>query len=405
MPHTSVLLDLTAAFIDLSGNLPFGTFSSDSNFQSDANSMVKYVYRKLGGSVLNVELNNIDVYVALEDSTLEYSSTVNSYHAKSMLADIIGSQTGSLSGSENKLAKFNLALAKRKSQAYSSEIALGGTRTLHSASIDLNKNQQHYDLKVLLSSSSLVTGSQRAEIKEVFHFSPTAAYRFFDTTSAINYLHNQFSFESFTPETIFYLLPIWEDVLRAQMLETSHNIRRSNYSYDITNNVLRIYPIPDKGVKLYFTYYLVNEDPFNDADDPWVRGVTNLSNVPFGAISYSKINSMGRQWIRRFAFALAKEILGQVRSKIGNVPIPNGELILNGSDLIANAREEQTMLREELKAMLEETTYQALMAKEIETAEAIKAQFSKIPLFIYTGTFWPLLFLSTYILAKCLYLD
>jgi len=90
----------------------------------------------------------------------------------------------------------------------------------------------------------LVAAGQRAEIRDIFHFSPTSAYRFFDTTSAINYLHNQFSFESFTPETVFYLLPIWEDVLRATQLKQSHNIRRSHHSFALNDNILKIFPVP-----------------------------------------------------------------------------------------------------------------------------------------------------------------
>src|SRR3990167_5900427 len=259
-------LDLTASFVDLTGGLPFNQFSTDSNFQSDANALVKLVNTKLGGGVLNVELTNLDVYTSFEESALEWNSVVNSYHAKSILADVIGAATGSMSGSENKVARLNLALAKRKAAAYSSEALVGGTKQLHSASIDLVVNKQHYDLKTLMSSSGLVTGSQRAEIKEIFHFSPTAAYRFFDTTSAINYLHNQFSFESFTPETIFYLLPVWEDVLRAMQLEQSHRIRRSNYSYNVVNNVLTLFPVPTIDTTLHFTYYHVIDDPFDSTN-------------------------------------------------------------------------------------------------------------------------------------------
>ena len=54
---------------------------------------------------------------------------------------------------------------------------------------------------------------------EVYHYEPQAAYRFFDTNSALNYLNNEFSFESFTPETVFYVLPVFEDVLSFPWLD------------------------------------------------------------------------------------------------------------------------------------------------------------------------------------------
>jgi hypothetical protein len=380
-------LDLTASFSDVLSPTPFAMYDTDPQFVVDANGMVRLANTKLGGNILQVELVNRDIYACLEQSALEYSGIVNSYQAKSVLADIIGSETGSLDSKENKLARMNLALAKRKAAAYSSEAGVGGTRHLYSASIDLNVGQQIYDLNVLLSASGDVLAGQRAEIKEIFYFSPTATYRFFDTTSAINYLHNQFSFESFTPETVFYLLPIWEDVLRATQLKQSHNIRRSHWSYGLVDNVLKIYPVPTMDTRLHFTFFMngSGNGPYDDTDDPLTNGVSNLSNVPFGNITYSKLNSISHQWIRRFAMACAKETLGQVRSKIQSVPIPNGELMLNGTDLIMQAREDMNALREELKALLESMTYQAMAQQQSEEAENLKRQLSMCPMGIWVG--------------------
>jgi hypothetical protein len=377
-------LDLTASFSHVTTPTPFGIYDSDTSFQSDANGMVRFVYAKLGGNVLNVEIRNKDVYAAFEEASLEYSAMINSYHAKSVLADLIASETGSLDGNQNKIPQMSLALQKKRAAAYSSEVQVGGTRTLYSSSIDLTIGVQNYNLNALLSSSGVETGSIHVEIKDIFHFSPTAAYRFFDTTSAVNYLHNQFSFESFTPETVFYLLPVWEDVLRAQQLELSHRVRRSNYSYNVIDNQLKIFPVPTTDATLHFTYYR-NDQPAFDPNDPITNGVSNLSNVPFGNISYSKTNSLGKQWIRKMALALAKEILGQIRGKSSEIPIPNGALTLNGGELIAQAREEQGALREELKALLEATTYQALAAGLTEEAENLQKQLSKVPLPIFIG--------------------
>lgn len=382
-----ITLDVTASFADVVQPTPFGIYDADTDFQAEANGMVKLVNGKLGGNILQVELINKDVYGCLEQAALEYSAMVNSYHAKSILADVLGAQTGSGEGAENKYARLSLALAKRRADTYSSEALVGGTRPLFSSSIDLIVGQQNYDLNDLLSGSGAIVSGEAAEIREIFHFSPTAAYRFFDTTSAINYLHNQFSFESFTPETIFYLLPIWEDVLRAQQLEQSHRIRRSNYSYNLVNNTLRIYPVPTRDIKLHFTYFKQGggDDPFSSSEDPLVDGISNLSNVPFGNIDFDSINSMGKQWIRRFALALSKEVLGQVRGKVSTVPIPNGDLTLNGPQLIQEAREEMFMLKDELRALLDSMTYDTLAKQEAEQAESLMRQLARVPLGIYVG--------------------
>jgi len=383
----NITLDLTASFANVNTPTPFGIYDSVTSFQQTADGMVRLVYATFGGHVLAVEMTNKDVYSSLEQALLEYSAIVNSYHAKSVLANVLGGSTGSLSGDQNKLPRMDLALAKRMADGYSSEALVGGSRPLYSSSVDLTAGQQHYDLKVLLSSSGLVIPpTQKAEIREIMHFSPTAAYRFFDTTSAINYLHNQFSFESFTPETVFYLLPIWEDVLRAQQLEQSHRIRRSNYSYNLVNNMLTIFPVPTMNTKLWFTYYLAGSgDSAFDSSDPFTSGISNLSNMPFGNIDFSKINSMGKQWIIRYALAMAKEILGQIRGKVSTVPIPNGDLTLNGPSLIAEAQLEKDNLRNELKGWLEAMTYEKLALEETNQADNLMRQLAKVPLGIYVG--------------------
>lgn len=382
-----ITLDLSASFADVATPTPFGIYDSNTAFQMTADGMVRLVYATFGGNVLSVEMTNKDVYSALEQAVLEYSAIVNSYHAKSVLANVLGGSTGSMTGDQNKLPRLDLALAKRMADGYSSEALVGGTRTLYSASIDVFVGQQHYDLKSIMSASGLVVPpSQRAEIREIFHFSPTAAYRFFDTTSAINYLHNQFSFESFTPETVFYMLPVWEDVLRAQQLEQSNRIRRSNYSYAMVNNVLTLFPVPTIDSRLHFTYFLVGSgDSAFDNSDPFTNGISNLSNMPFGNIDFTKINSMGKQWIIRYALAMAKEILGQIRGKVSTVPIPNGDLTLNGPSLISEAQLEKDNLRNELKSWLDSMTYDKLAEEETNQAENLQRQLAKVPLGIYVG--------------------
>lgn len=110
-----------------------------------------------------------------------------------------------------------------------------------------------------------------------------------------------------------------------------------------------------------------------------------MSNIPFGNIEYSKLNSISKHWIRRFAFALTKEVEGQIRSKMASIPIPNGDLNLNGPELITDARQEQDYLRNELKGLLEEMTYDKLAAKQAEQSAAVEQVLMKVPLGIWIG--------------------
>ena len=204
-----------ATFSNTSTPTPFGFFDSDSQFQTEADNIVTFVKRKLGDDILSVELTKKQVWANFEESFCEYGSILNQYQAKSQLVDFLGMPTGSyLSGSEQKLPRSNLELLTRLAEPYASEAVVGGSYNFISGSIALEKGRQDYDLYTefkdhndnLVVSSSLNPHAPRGKMKiaEVFHFSPQAAYRFFDTTSAINYLNNEFSFESFTPETVFY---------------------------------------------------------------------------------------------------------------------------------------------------------------------------------------------------------
>ena len=105
--------------------------------------------------------------------------------------------------------------------------------------------------------------------------------------------------------------------------------------------------------------------------------------MPFQNLPYDSINSIGKQWIRRFALSLSKETLGQVRSKFGQVPIPGESVTLNGEALLSQGKEEQEALRTELKELLDELTYNAMMTGDAEKVDQVNNIQKKIPLSIF----------------------
>ena len=377
-------------FANTTNPTPFGFFDTDTNFQTEADAMITFVKRKLGDDILSVELTKKQIWACFEESFLQYGSIINEYQAKSQLTDFLGTATGSMSGSEQLYPRETLEFLNRQAEPYAFEAGIGGSYESISGSIQLIKDQQDYDIYDnlkdaggnLLFSSSLNRNNTRMKIQEVFHFNPTAAYRFFDTTSAINYLNNEFSFESFTPETIFYVLPVFEDILRAGQMNVSHRVRRSNYSYKITGTKIRIFPMPTGNQinKKLFIRVSFAPDPLKPAfKDDSIYGVSNLSNVPFGRLNFSKVNSVGRQWTRQYALALATELLGLVRSKFSTVPIPQGDLTLNGGNLVTQGREDKTKLVEQIRTMLESMTYDKFIEINANKAENIQKQLKTIP--------------------------
>ena len=387
-----------ASFESTTNPTSFGIFDSDTSFISDADKINTFVKRRLGDDILSVELTNKMIWSNFEEATLEYGTILNEFQAKVHMLNLLGYSTGS--DVQNQLPRENLEYLGRFAEPYAMEAGLGGSYDTMSGSITIESNRQDYDLYTELKNESgtalFSLGSNadtssdgtlhlktKMKIMEVFHFDPQAAYRFFDTTSAINYLNNEFSFESFTPETIFYVLPVFEDVLRAGQLDMSNRVRRSNYSYKITGTKFRMYPTPTgvlSGKKLWFRvrHY---PDPYNPSyTDNSKYGVSNISNIPFNNVEYTKVNSIGKNWIRQYTLALCKVTLGRVRSKFGSIPVPGASVSLDGSTLVTEGRGDRDKYRTELKEMLEKMTYGSLLEESNKRAEQIQKQLKFIPI-------------------------
>ena len=370
---------------------PFGFFDEDLTFQDDADKIVSFVKRKLGDDILSVELTKKQIWACFEEATLEYGSLVNEYQTKSQLSNLLGISTGS--NIEGKYAHETLDFILRLAEPYAQEAGIGGSYNTLSGSITLKAGRQDYDMYDelkdgdgnLLFSSSLNDPPSRMKIMEVFHFSPQAAYRFFDTTSAINYLNNEFSFESFTPETVFYVLPVFEDVLRGGMMDMSNRVRRSNYSYTTQGTKVRVYPTPTSNSsstpsKLWIRVGF-SANPFDPAyKDSTIEGVSSFANIPYGFLKYETFNSMGRTWIFQYTLGLAKELLGIVRSKFSQIPIPGNNLQLDGAALITQGREDQARNREDMNNLLESLTYEKMVEGDAAKAENLQRILKTVPI-------------------------
>lgn len=355
--------------------------------------MVVFVKRMLGDDVLSVTLTSKQIWACFEQSVLEFGSLVNQYQAISQIQNFLGLPTGSLTGSQQTYPRETLEFLMRQAEPYAMYAGLGGAYNSTSGSISLRPGVQDYNLYTELVNdtsgvplaTSFASGS-RMRIGEIYHFSPSSAFRFFDSTSAINYLNNEFGFESFTPETIFYVLPVFEDILRAGQMDVSQRVRRSNYSYQVVGTMLRIFPAPQLAtqvpLKLWVRVYRV-PDPLNpDIPDRTIFGtVSNISNLPFGIIQYSSVNpGIAHQWIRQYTLALCKEVLGRIRSKFRVIPIPGRDLELDGEKLLTEAREDQDKLKDRFKEILESLTYDKIIEREANKAENMLRQLRLVPM-------------------------
>ena len=213
-------------------------------------------------------------------------------------------------------------------------------------------------------------------------------WRFYGYYGGIGVVGNYSTYGQFADDATFELIPTWQNKMQAMAYEDSIYTRTSHYSYEIKNNKLRIYPIPSGHSPDYFHFnFTIPLDVWENADeyDAGVDGVNNMNTLPLANIPYTNINSIGKQWIRRFALALTKEMLGQVRSKFGTIPIPGESVNLNGDALISQGKEEQDKLREELKTLLSEMEYNDLIKADQELLEATAKIEANVPLGIFVG--------------------
>jgi len=364
---------------------PFGTYDGDSIFQTDAPKVASWCAKRLGYPIIDIELQGENFFAVFEEAVSEYSSQVNQFNIRNNLGSLEGQPTGanyqgsSVQGSElNNIATI--------AESYGNFANVGGRTDIKSGSIDLTKGRQDYDLQAMWGNVS--ESGERIDITRVFHETSPAIQRFFDPYSVSGQgtlnLVDEFGFGSFSPAAQFILMPIYEDLLRIQQIEFSDQFRKSAHTFNIVNNKLQIFPLPAKDYKLWFEYQVVKDRRENSTViTPNV--VSDYSNVGYNFAEYTKINDVGKQWIRKYTLALAKEMLGAVREKYSTVPIPGSEVSLDGASLRAEAQTEKDALIEQLRENLNEVSKKQRIENEASMVDQQQQIINKVPLAIYIG--------------------
>jgi hypothetical protein len=192
----------------------------------------------------------------------------------------------------------------------------------------------------------------------------------------------------YSDDSTFEVIPVWQNKAHAMAFEDAIYTRASHYSYEIKDNNLRIFPTPQSvsPTKMWVDFS-VRTDPWEEeaGKEDGATGVNNMNTLPFENIPYDKINSIGKQWIRRFALAVSKEMLGMIRSKFSTIPIPGEAVTLNGPSLVSEAKEEQIALRDELKTVLDELTYEKLAEKDGNVTDSTQKVLMNIPPSVFVG--------------------
>jgi hypothetical protein len=366
-----------------SGSTPFGFYDSDLEFQQDSDKVANFCARRLGYPIVDVELQDLNFYTAFEEAVTTYGNELYAYQVRENFL--------SLEGASNTVDVKNTLLTPTLnriidfSQQYGVEAGVGGNVDWYDGLVGLSASVQDYDLNAWAVEQGYDSGD--IEIKRVFYEAPPAIVRYFDpyagTGTDLQGLLSTFGFGSYSPGINFLMMPLSFDIQKLQAIEFNDQVRKSNYSFEIRNNKLKIFPIPKAtGGKLKIQYILKSERAAAAFQDG-TNKITDVSNVPYTNPVYSKINSIGRSWMFEYTLAIVKEMLGYVRGKYGSVPIPGDTVTLNQSDLISAATLEKSNLIERLRTYFDETSREKLLESRTKETEFRKQELNEVPFTIY----------------------
>jgi len=365
------------------GQTPFGFYDYDSNFQVDADKVAQFCASRLGYPTVDVEMGSGSLYACLEEAVTTYGNELYLYQIRNNFISLEASNTGS--SLNQSVINPNLGNIIRIATDYGGEAGAGGNVNWYTGSLPLSASNQEYDMDAWAATQGITSS---IELKQIFYENTPAIVRYFDPYAGTGYgsqqLLDQFGFGNFSPAANFMLMPIYYDVSVIQAIELNDQVRRSAFSFELINNQLRIFPVPNRAGQLFFKYILVDER--NSPTSSKFNGnnlVTDISNVPYENPTYSFINAPGRYWIFEYSLALAKELLGYIRGKYSQVPIPGAEVTLNQSDLLSSATELKAALIEKLRSDLDENSRRAQLARKAEEAASMKTTLDQVPLPIY----------------------
>ena len=372
------------------GDTPFGFYDYNPDFQKDADKVAKFCGLRLGYPIENVELQDINFYAAFEEAVTVYSNELFAYKQREDYLSIEGSPftyEESNVNFQDATITPNLQRIVDLSEQYGTWAGVGGNVDWKKGSIYLTSSVQDYDLDEWATSQGL-TGSD-IEVMRIFYEPMPASIQMYGGLGFAGSGLGAFANAGMAGygANSFLMLPLSYDLQMMQGIEMFRDVLFSQFTFQLINNKLRIFPIPtdvDQGGQLWFEYMLKSEEECATVDiDP--NTISNISQVPYRNIDYDSVNSVGRSWIFEYTLALSKEILGYVRGKYTTVPIPGAEVTLNQADLLTSSTADKNALIDRLRAYFDDTSRQKLLERRQAESIARNSELEQVPMTIFIG--------------------
>jgi hypothetical protein len=399
-PGTSSFAQVSASYYNTpstgSSPTPFGFYDNDPDFKTDANKVANFCARRLGYPIENVELQDLNFWTAFEEATTVYGNELYAYQVRENMLNLEGLPITTPTLNNTQITP-NMGNIIRISEQYGTEAGSGGNVNWYSGSVILTGSVQEYDLNQWAVQNGI--SASNLEVKRVYYQGvPASATYYYGGGIGLGIGGGGFmgalgGAPGFAGYGYNYLVtPLSYNVGAIQEVELGQDILLSAYSFEIHNNKLRIFPVPleaDTGTHYWFQYVLKNErlsDSLASGSGNTGAGlITNVSNVPFANPVYAQINSIGRSWIFEYTLSLSKEMLGYVRNKYSQIPIPGAEVTLNGDSLLASATDTKNALIERLRAYFDETSRKSMLERRKDEADFSKQELNNVPMTIYIG--------------------
>ena len=378
---------------------PFGFYDDDPQFQTDANKVSNFCALHLGYPIENVELQQINFFAAFEEAVTVYGNELYAFQLRDNYLSLEGASDRI--NVNNSVFTPTMATIVRLSQQYGEEAGAGGNVTWYKGQLTLTNGVQDYDLSLWAEENGIVGG---IEIKNVWYQPPPAVNQLYSPSL----LMGQGGLGGVPPAglygfgygTVNYLMMPTSYVMQnLQAIEMQNTVMFSNYTFNIVNNILSVFPVPgtgmtgddfDGGEDLGYGEFLVFDfikiqDRLDAAFAEGTNKIVNVGNAPYVNPVYSNISSIGRSWIFEYTLAKTKEVLGLVRNKYSTIPIPGAEVTLNGNELVSSAATEKEALITRLREYFDSTSRQALLERRAAESVARVQEINQVPMTIFIG--------------------
>jgi hypothetical protein len=389
------------------GDTPFGFYDKDPAFEKDADKVCIFVTRRLGYPLVEIELQAINIYAAFEEAVTVYGNELYAYKIRENYLTLEGAPTSI--DIEESIVTPNLGRIIDYSEQYGAEAGTGGNVPWRKMAVPLTASVQDYNLDDLAAQHGF-TQSNDIQIMRVFYESAPASALFMNSYDGFGFglggsvaagIDGVGGLGGMGYGGGYLMMPLNYDMQIIQQIELNDMVRISNYSFEMHNNVLRVFPIPSGGTQAHtasngdiitgsgagnmWVEFMLKSDRSSASIVEAYDKIKFVSGVPYKNPNYEAINSVGRSWIFEYTLAICKEVLGYVRGKYETIPIPNAEITLNQGDLIASATKDKEALLASLRAFFDETSREKLLERRTMESNFVMEELDRVPRVIYIG--------------------